>query len=135
MYTGIDLLFLFTPSTLAGRGGWVWTRNFELDSVAYFFNFLWNYHQTQGLWKPGALLAETTVWGGERGGMQHGVELVPPVPGAVAPGGGQMRLRATEGRGPRLHCFPIVIPSSGVPLTVPAPHSSGVPTPAPLLGA
>jgi meiotically up-regulated gene 157 (Mug157) protein len=32
-----------------GRGGWVWTRNFELDSVAYFFNFLWNYHQAAGI--------------------------------------------------------------------------------------
>ncbi|KAF8070963.1 mug157-like protein [Scenedesmus sp. PABB004] len=44
-----------------GRGGWVWTRNFELDSVAYFFNFLWNYHQTPGVWAPGALLAEPLV--------------------------------------------------------------------------
>lgn len=44
-----------------GRGGWVWTRNFELDSVAYFFNFLWNYHQTPGIWNPGALLLEPLV--------------------------------------------------------------------------
>ncbi|WIA23260.1 hypothetical protein OEZ85_000031 [Tetradesmus obliquus] len=36
-----------------GRGGWVWTRNFELDSVAYFFNFLWNYRQTPSIWNPG----------------------------------------------------------------------------------
>ncbi|GAX78463.1 hypothetical protein CEUSTIGMA_g5902.t1 [Chlamydomonas eustigma] len=46
---------------ILGRGGWVWTRNFELDSVAYFFNFLWNYHQTKGLWSPSALLSETGV--------------------------------------------------------------------------
>ena len=28
---------------LIGRGGWVASRNFELDSGAYFMNFLWNY--------------------------------------------------------------------------------------------
>eukprot|EP00879_Flechtneria_rotunda_P023909 GHRR01025321.1.p1 GENE.GHRR01025321.1~~GHRR01025321.1.p1 ORF type:complete len:482 (+),score=117.16 GHRR01025321.1:312-1757(+) len=44
-----------------GRGGWVWTRNFELDSVAYFFNFLWNYHQTAAVWSPEQLLAEPIV--------------------------------------------------------------------------
>lgn len=44
-----------------GRGGWVWTRNFELDSVAYFFNFIWNYHQTPTIWQPDALLTEPLV--------------------------------------------------------------------------
>jgi meiotically up-regulated gene 157 (Mug157) protein len=44
-----------------GRGGWVWNRNFELDSVAYFFNFLWNYHQTASIWRPDKLLQETAV--------------------------------------------------------------------------
>lgn len=44
-----------------GRGGWVWTRNFELDSVAYYFNFLWNYHQADGIWSPGVLLQEPLV--------------------------------------------------------------------------
>jgi meiotically up-regulated gene 157 (Mug157) protein len=44
-----------------GRGGWVWNRNFELDSVAYFFNFLWNYHQTASIWRPDKLLQEPTV--------------------------------------------------------------------------
>jgi meiotically up-regulated gene 157 (Mug157) protein len=44
-----------------GRGGWVWTRNFELDSVAYFFNFLWNYHQSPAVWQPGPLLMEPLV--------------------------------------------------------------------------
>lgn len=44
-----------------GRGGWVWTRNFELDSVAYFFNFLWNYHQTPDVWRPELLLADSLV--------------------------------------------------------------------------
>lgn len=46
---------------LLGRGGWVWNRNFELDSVAYYFNFLWNYHQTPSIWKPSELLQETAV--------------------------------------------------------------------------
>jgi meiotically up-regulated gene 157 (Mug157) protein len=32
-----------------GRGGWVATRNYELDSGAYFFNMLWNYYATPGL--------------------------------------------------------------------------------------
>jgi meiotically up-regulated gene 157 (Mug157) protein len=44
-----------------GRGGWVWNRNFELDSVAYYFNFLWNYHQTPGMWRPSELLQEAAV--------------------------------------------------------------------------
>lgn len=44
-----------------GRGGWVWNRNFELDSIAYFFNFLWNYHQTPSIWKPEELLGEAAV--------------------------------------------------------------------------
>ena len=30
-----------------GRGGWVATRNYELDSGAYFLNMLWNYHRAQ----------------------------------------------------------------------------------------
>jgi len=44
-----------------GRGGWVWTRNFELDSVAYFFNFIWNFHQTPTIWQPEQLLFEPLV--------------------------------------------------------------------------
>jgi meiotically up-regulated gene 157 (Mug157) protein len=44
-----------------GRGGWVWTRNSELDSVAYYFNFLCNYHQTPNIWRPSALLFEPKV--------------------------------------------------------------------------
>ena len=30
-----------------GRGGWVATRNYELDSGAYFLNMLWNYHSAR----------------------------------------------------------------------------------------
>lgn len=44
-----------------GRGGWVWNRNFELDSIAYYFNFLWNYHQTAAVWRPEVLLQEPQV--------------------------------------------------------------------------
>lgn len=35
-----------------GRGGWVATRNYELDSGAYFLNMLWNYCATPGLFAP-----------------------------------------------------------------------------------
>lgn len=46
---------------ILGRGGWVWTRNFELDSSAYYFNLLYNYYATPGLWGPEQLLNETLV--------------------------------------------------------------------------
>ena len=44
-----------------GRGGWVWNRNFELDSIAYFYNLLWNWYGTEGLWAPETLLLEPLV--------------------------------------------------------------------------
>lgn len=31
-----------------GRGGWVATRNYELDSGAYFLQLLWNIYATPG---------------------------------------------------------------------------------------
>jgi len=44
-----------------GRGGWVATRNYELDSGAYFLNQLWDYYQSD----PGAcarlLQRDTTI--------------------------------------------------------------------------
>jgi meiotically up-regulated gene 157 (Mug157) protein len=46
---------------ILGRGGWVWNRNFELDSSAYFFNYLWNYFQTATIWHPAQLLRESTI--------------------------------------------------------------------------
>ena len=46
---------------MLGRGGWVFTRKFELDSVAYFLNFLWNFHQAPDVWSPEALLAEPLI--------------------------------------------------------------------------
>lgn len=43
-----------------GRAGWVGTRNFEVDSGAYFFSLLWNYYHTSpGLGR--ALLKENVV--------------------------------------------------------------------------
>ena len=47
---------------MLGRGGWVWTRNFELDSIAYFYNFLWNFHQTPSIHKPSTLLSEPQIY-------------------------------------------------------------------------
>ena len=32
----------------AGRAGWVGTRNFEVDSGAYFLSLLFNFHSTFG---------------------------------------------------------------------------------------
>ncbi|GIL51761.1 hypothetical protein Vafri_7679 [Volvox africanus] len=40
-----------------GRGGWIATRNFEVDSGAYWFNLLWNYASTPGgLWAAAEFL-------------------------------------------------------------------------------
>lgn len=39
----------------------MWTRNFELDSLAYFLMYLWNYWTSPGLYRPEALLVEPLV--------------------------------------------------------------------------
>lgn len=44
-----------------GRGGWVASRNFELDSGAYFMHLLANYVSTPGIYDPSALLRDTRV--------------------------------------------------------------------------
>ncbi|PNW78187.1 hypothetical protein CHLRE_09g386137v5 [Chlamydomonas reinhardtii] len=45
-----------------GRGGWVATRNFEVDSGAYFLNLLWNYASTPGaLWGAAAFLNDSLL--------------------------------------------------------------------------
>ncbi|BDA45911.1 Meiotically up-regulated gene 157 protein [Coccomyxa sp. Obi] len=44
-----------------GRGGWVATRNYELDSGAYFINMLWNYYTTPGLFAAERFLNETMI--------------------------------------------------------------------------
>lgn len=46
---------------ILGRGGWVWNRNFELDSIAYFFNLLWNWYATDNLWAAEKLLQEPVI--------------------------------------------------------------------------
>lgn len=46
---------------LIGRGGWVATRNYELDSGAYFIQMLWNLYSLPGYGRT-ALLAEPVVF-------------------------------------------------------------------------
>ena len=47
---------------LLGRGGWVGTRNFELDSGAYFIHFLWNYYQSSDVHGPDKLVDEGIIF-------------------------------------------------------------------------
>ncbi|EFJ42804.1 hypothetical protein VOLCADRAFT_107056 [Volvox carteri f. nagariensis] len=45
-----------------GRGGWIATRNFEVDSGAYWLNLLWNYASTEGsLWAAASFLNSSLV--------------------------------------------------------------------------
>jgi meiotically up-regulated gene 157 (Mug157) protein len=48
--------------SVIGRGGWVATRNYELDSGAYFFHQIYDYYVAEGLYKPELLLAEPLVF-------------------------------------------------------------------------
>jgi len=48
--------------TVIGRGGWVATRNYELDSGAYFCSQLYDYYVAQDLYKPELLLAEPLIF-------------------------------------------------------------------------
>ncbi len=45
-----------------GRGGWVATRNYELDSGAYYLNMLWNYLATPGIFGAERFLNETGLF-------------------------------------------------------------------------
>lgn len=45
-----------------GRGGWVATRNYELDSGAYFLSQIYDYYVAESLYKPEALLAEPLIF-------------------------------------------------------------------------
>lgn len=47
---------------VAGRGGWVGVRNYELDSGAYYLNLLWNWYLTPGLYRPDRLLEEPLIF-------------------------------------------------------------------------
>ena len=51
-----------TGDRVAGRGGWVGVRNFELDSGAYYLNLLWNWYLTPGLYRPDRLLEEPLIF-------------------------------------------------------------------------
>ena len=43
---------------LLGRGGWIATRNYELDSSVYFIQFLWNYVSNKDIHAPESLLQD-----------------------------------------------------------------------------
>lgn len=45
-----------------GRGGWVGTRNFEVDSGAYFFNLLWNYYSSPNLMYVESFLGSSLIF-------------------------------------------------------------------------
>lgn len=45
-----------------GRGGWVDTRNYEVDSGAYFFTQLYDYYVAENLYRPDALLEEPLIF-------------------------------------------------------------------------
>jgi uncharacterized protein len=47
---------------IIGRGGWVATRNYELDSGAYFLNMLWNYASTPGVFGADRFLNDTALF-------------------------------------------------------------------------
>lgn len=49
------------PPFPAGRAGFVGTRNYELDSGAYFIGLLWNFAATPGIRRPGTLLRQPLV--------------------------------------------------------------------------
>ncbi|KAG7364753.1 metal-independent alpha-mannosidase [Nitzschia inconspicua] len=45
-----------------GRGGFVATRNYELDSGAYFLSHLYDYYMAKDIYRPEALLAEPMIF-------------------------------------------------------------------------
>jgi uncharacterized protein len=57
-----DPVKLSKADRIIGRGGWVATRNYELDSGAYFLSMLWNYFATPGIFGVERFLNETTLF-------------------------------------------------------------------------
>jgi meiotically up-regulated gene 157 (Mug157) protein len=57
-----DAAKLSKADRVIGRGGWVSTRNYELDSGAYFLNMLWNYYATPGVRAPSQFLNESQIF-------------------------------------------------------------------------
>lgn len=55
-------LELSLKDRVIGRGGYVATRNYELDSGAYFLNLLYDYFVAQDIYRPEALLADPMIF-------------------------------------------------------------------------
>lgn len=53
--------WLFKDDRILGRSGWVGSRNYEMDSGAYFFNFLWNFYSAPDVYSPSLILSEPSV--------------------------------------------------------------------------
>ena len=47
---------------LLGRGGWVATRNYELDSSVYFIQLLWNYYRNIHVNAPEHVVGEDIIY-------------------------------------------------------------------------
>ena len=45
-----------------GRGGFVASRNYELDSGAYYLNFLYDYYRQEDVYQPDVLLVEPLIF-------------------------------------------------------------------------
>ena len=58
----IDPNTLQLRDRVIGRGGWVATRNYELDSGAYFMTQLYDYYVTENLYRPDQLLQEPMIF-------------------------------------------------------------------------
>jgi meiotically up-regulated gene 157 (Mug157) protein len=61
-HTWKDPLKLPIKDLVIGRGGWVASRNYELDSGAYFLQQIYDYYVADGLFRPEALLEETMIF-------------------------------------------------------------------------
>ena len=56
-----DTALLSMKNQLIGRGGYVGTRNYELDSGAYFLNHIYDYY-VSGIYKPETLLEQPIIY-------------------------------------------------------------------------
>jgi meiotically up-regulated gene 157 (Mug157) protein len=57
-----DPLTLPIKDLVIGRGGWVASRNYELDSGAYFLQQIYDYYVADGSYRPEALLEEPMIF-------------------------------------------------------------------------
>jgi uncharacterized protein len=57
-----DPASLELKNRVIGRGGWVDTRNYEVDSGAYFLTQLYDYYVTQHLYRPDVLLSQPMIF-------------------------------------------------------------------------